>query len=277
MVTDNIRILVTGEYWHEDFRGLISSRLATITLCPLERVEGLTGNEPFDLVVIAQSRRGVVAETLVIAIQTNYPTTPKVALLGSWCEGEVRSGIPWPGIPRVYWHQWEGRFEQFLKCLQEDQIHEWQLPATASEADRIEAAVPAIGDDSFAGVVGVSAWTKTQFSMIEDALDAFGVKCCWIERTTWDGEAKSLVQAIVLDDDSLTSNLENRIRWIYSLFGHVPLVLTLGFPRQSDLDALKKLGVGAIVSKPFKLGDLKQALLAASDGPVVDRGPIESF
>ena len=100
--------------------------------------------------------------------------------------------------------------------------------------------------------------------MIEDALLAFDAKSCWVERSTWDGEAKELVKVVIIDDDSLTGDLETRIRWIFSTFGQIPVVLTLGFPRKDEIDALKEMGVGAVVSKPFKLGDLKQAILQAT-------------
>lgn len=264
MVKDNIRILVTGEYWHSDFRGLTSSPTATITLCPFEQLISFDGRESVDLVVIAQGRRGVLADDSIEFIQSTFATTPKVALLGSWCEGEVRSGTPWPGIPRVYWHQWEGRFQQFLHCLEDNEIHPWQSPATSSLADEAIAG-PHFGDDEFHGIVAVSAWTKTQYSMIEDALSAFGARSCWVERATWDGEAKDLVKAVIIDDDSLTGDLETRIRWIFSTFGQVPLVLVLGFPRKDEVDSLKAMGVGAVVSKPFKLGDLKHAILKATN------------
>jgi CheY-like chemotaxis protein len=265
------QILVTGEYWHEDFSGLISSSSALITLCPVEKIQQMTGAENFDLIVVAQGRREVIDSETVEHLQSVFATTPLVALLGTWCEGEVRSGTPWPGIPRVYWHQWEGRFEQFLQCLDADEIHSWQLPATATAADRIAAPGPHFGDENFEGIVAVSAWTKTQYAMIEDALTAFGAQCSWVERATWDGTAKSLVKAVVLDDDSMTSDLETRVKWVLSTFGQVPLVLTLGFPRKDEIEALKELGVKAVVSKPFKLGDLKQALMLATNSTKVSQ------
>lgn len=263
MVKDNIQILVTGEYWHSDFGGLTTSSAATITLCPLDKLRSLEGPQSFDLVVITQGRRGVVPDEDIDRIQSTFATTPIVALLGSWCEGEKRSGSPWPGIPRIYWHQWQGQFQQFLNCLQENNIHPWQMPATTTASDEVVAG-PHFGEESFSGIVAVSAWTKTQFDMIEDALSAFNAKSCWVERSTWDGEAKELVKVVIVDDDSLTGDLETRIRWIISTFGQVPVVLTLGFPRKDEVESLQAMGVGAVVSKPFKLGDLKQAILQAT-------------
>ena len=77
MVKDNIQILITGEYWHSDFSGLTSSSAATITLCPLEKLQSLEGPQSFDLVVITQGRRGVVSGEDVEHIQTTFALHPK--------------------------------------------------------------------------------------------------------------------------------------------------------------------------------------------------------
>ena len=266
MVKDDLKILVTGQYWHSDFSGLISSNNATtITLLPVEKIANLVGDEKWDLIVIAQARREVIAKESVDHLQTTFPNTPTVSLLGSWCEGEVRSGEPWAGITRVYWHQWQGEFDRFASALNQDKIHDWQLPKTATPTDRIATIKrESFEGKAFEGIIGVSAWTNIQYEMIADSLSAFGIQTCWIERTIWDGEAKSLINVVILDDDSISSNLENRINWLFSTLGQRPLVLTLSFPRADEVETLKKLGAGAIVSKPFTLAELRQAILVAS-------------
>ena len=266
MSKKDLRILVTGQYWHSDFSGLLSSGNATsVTLYPAEKISKLTGEEEYDLIVIAQVRREVIDQESVDHLQAVYPNTSTVALLGSWCEGEVRSGVPWAGVPRVYWHQWEGEFNRFVSALTHDKIHDWQLPKTATPADRIATIKQeSFEGEPFEGIIGVSAWTNTQYEMIADSLSAFGIQTCWIERTTWDGEAKSLINLVILDDDSISSNLENRINWIFTTLGQRPIALTLSFPRADEVEALKKLGVGAIVSKPFTLAELRHGILVAS-------------
>ena len=266
MSKDELKILVTGQYWHSDYSGLISSNNATtVTLLPVEKIIRLDGEEEYDLIVIAQARRDFIAKESVDHLQTVYPNTPTVTLLGSWCEGEVRSGEPWAGIPRVYWHQWEGEFNRFASALAHNKIHDWQLPKTATPTDRIATIKrESFEGQSFEGIIGVSAWTNVQYEMIADSLSAFGIQTCWIERTTWDGEAKSLINLVILDDDSVSSNLENRINWLFSTLGQRPLVLTLSFPRADEVEKLKKLGAGAIVSKPFTLAEIRQAILDAS-------------
>ena len=66
------------------------------------------------------------------------PLARIVGLLGSWCEGEVRSGRPWPGAMRIYWHQWPGRWHAELDRLR-GACPIWGLPLTAGDEDRVPA------------------------------------------------------------------------------------------------------------------------------------------
>src|SRR5262245_51191431 len=59
-----------------------------------------------ELIVLTQSRPGEVSCEAVDRLRSAAPLSRLVGLLGSWCEGEVRSGHPWPAVERVYWHQW---------------------------------------------------------------------------------------------------------------------------------------------------------------------------
>ena len=112
-----IRILVTGDYWHSDFKDLIAGSLVSTTLVTIDKFLHLTGSEPsgstplvieeegtFDLVVIAQSRQGQFDQSLIDAVKAFAGTTPVVMMLGSWCEGELRSDQPAEGVTRVFWH-----------------------------------------------------------------------------------------------------------------------------------------------------------------------------
>ena len=129
-------ILFTGDFWHTDFQSIISSIDVPITLVPLEKSASVV-DQKFDLIVIAQSRRDQFSSAEVEKIQTTFSNTPIVSLLGSWCEGETRSGTPYPGLIRVYWHQWQGRYQKFVSQLADANLTDWHAPATSSIADRI--------------------------------------------------------------------------------------------------------------------------------------------
>jgi hypothetical protein len=55
-----------------------------------------------DLTIIAQSFPGEFSQQVVDRLREATPLSRMLALLGSWCEGEMRSGQPWPTVIRAY-------------------------------------------------------------------------------------------------------------------------------------------------------------------------------
>ena len=123
------RILLSGDYWHADYRELIAHMNVPATLTPLDKIVAID-TQRFSLIIIAQSRSGQFDQAEIDAIVTQNPSTPVVMLLGSWCEGERRSDTPVEGVKRVFWHQWQGRFQSFCDQLEKDGISIWHSPAT---------------------------------------------------------------------------------------------------------------------------------------------------
>ena len=60
-----------------------------------------------------------------------------LGLMGSWCEGEVRTGRPWPAVPRLYWHQFPAPCRRELAGLRGGAASTWGLPLTAGEEERL--------------------------------------------------------------------------------------------------------------------------------------------
>src|SRR5262245_27178576 len=58
-----------------------------------------------ELIVVAQSRPGTFALDRVVSLRQRAPLAGVVGLLGSWCEGETRTGRTWPGVERLYWYE----------------------------------------------------------------------------------------------------------------------------------------------------------------------------
>ena len=89
------------------------------------------------LVVSRRSRRDQIEPETVEFLRKKFAGIPIVNLLGSWCEGETRSGNPLPGVIRVYWHQWNGQYGKFVSQLKANQITDWHQPPTATIGDRV--------------------------------------------------------------------------------------------------------------------------------------------
>ncbi|HMP78182.1 MAG TPA: hypothetical protein PKD54_01910 [Pirellulaceae bacterium] len=261
----DVRVLVTGEFWHADFADLLNGIDVPATFVRLDKLVSLqTLPERYTAVIVAQSRRNSISQEAIDQIHRLLPDTPQVAILGSWCEGEQRSGTPLQNIARVYWHQWQGEFDQLADCLQVSLNRPLaEIPARIrrdSERQRSKQAEPHQLPPQ-RPTVGVSACTLTQYEMVADGLAGIQCDALWLERTAWDGVEPRSLTAMILDSDSLTENLTNRLVFLRNMAPECPVVLLMSFPRIDEVSALRSTwNVDAVVSKPFDLRSLYYAL-----------------
>jgi len=88
-----------------------------------------------DVILILQSYSGEHPVSVFNRIRRNYPITPVVAVLGSWCEGELRTGWPLAGTHRFYWNDWITQGEKELLALAEGKFSVLGLPPTYKDED----------------------------------------------------------------------------------------------------------------------------------------------
>ena len=94
-----------------------------------------------DVIVVAQAFPGQFSHGAIDGLRQLAPLARILGLMGSWCEGELRSGLPWPATMRAYWHQWPVRCQREFHRLAEGQCSSWALPPTATEEERLLADV----------------------------------------------------------------------------------------------------------------------------------------
>ncbi|MCH2180044.1 MAG: hypothetical protein MK106_14700 [Mariniblastus sp.] len=261
---DGSRILITGDYCHADFKSLVPDSAATMTLVPIARFTELDpGRISCDLIVVAQSRRGQFSQADVERIRGLFPLVPIVNLLGSWCEGSIRSGEALDGVELVFWHQWEGRFEEFRRQLGMREIADWQLPATTTHGDRVERRHrerSKMEEPRTAYRIGVYAMTMIQYEMLRDTFGSMGWQTDWMLQDDWDGKEQVGHDAICVDAMSLSPSVVETLLDLQGRFPAIPLVVVLNFPRPQEVDELARMGVNQVVSKPFEHIDLKSAI-----------------
>ena len=258
-----LHLLVSGDYWHEDFRDQLSQIKFPTTMVPLERLSSAPSQE-YDLVVLAQSRRNEISASTVDEIRQSMPQVPIVVLLGTWCEGENRSGEPLEGVNNVLWHQWEKRFEKFCVQMNEGVSTDWHLPLTATVADQVRDFSP---DPSHVKQlsgpnVGVSASHRSSFESIRDLLNLYSCEVSWIESDKEKAKSEQF-DAVCVDIERGIEQQKNSISVLKSLFHNIPTVVLLGFPRKQDVDGLAAFGITQIVSKPFTADELVMSLIQA--------------
>ena len=108
------RVLLIGDEHHPEFRAatdwlrehteLIVAATGDDARGELARRRGVDDGPPLepDVMVVAQSRPGQFAAQDLEQLLGLAPLARLVALLGSWCEGETRTGHPWPGVMRLF-------------------------------------------------------------------------------------------------------------------------------------------------------------------------------
>lgn len=91
---------------------------------------------PVDLLVLLQRYPGEFSVELLEKVRAKIPICPIINVLGSWCEGEIRTGTPLPGTVRIYSHQWGKTAELELNAMENRLSCSWTLPVTSGEEER---------------------------------------------------------------------------------------------------------------------------------------------
>src|SRR5262245_46505932 len=99
-------VWLVGDWQHADFAEAQAWLRQRCRLLPLPLGEGTPAPHA---ILIAQSRPGQSSRTAIEQWHARAPLARLVGLVGPWCEGEQRSGRPWPGVVRVPWRSWRTR------------------------------------------------------------------------------------------------------------------------------------------------------------------------
>jgi CheY-like chemotaxis protein len=210
------------------------------------------------VVAIAQAWPGQVSAAQIALLGRRLPLARICSLLDSWCEGEPRSGKPWPAAIRVYAHQWPQRASRELLRLDQSQPSAWGLPVTASDEQRLLVELAPKGRAS--GQIAVLAANPETAAATADACTSAGYQVLVLRDAR--GVAIPGLSAAVWDATGAMAADPTIIAGLNRCFGTVPLIALLGFPRADEIAAAKAAGVAAVVSKPFLLEDLHWQLAA---------------
>jgi hypothetical protein len=182
---------------------------------------------------------------------------PIVVLLGSWCEGQNRSGEPLSGVNNVLWSQWKNRFEQFAVQLSSGLSTDWHQPLTATTADRVrDLKLDPVIVEKLAGTkILISALDRTSFESTCDLLNHYQCGCHWQESPDHPSDDEVFDLAIV-QGNTVSDSFESRVTAIRQQFDSLPMVAILNGPRAQDVERLAVLGITEIIAKPFSQLDL---------------------
>jgi DNA-binding NarL/FixJ family response regulator len=259
---NDISILLLGDVGRPEFR---RAREVLDAIGHVRRANGADdaaaeladGQWAPDVIVIAQAYPGQFSQAAVDGLRRRAPLARVVALLGSWCEGEMRTGRPWPGVIRLYGHQGLARCQRQLRQLVEGRLSAWDLPVTATEEDRLLAAASTPWPQR-QGLVAIATRRAEMEAWLAAACRACGYATVWLrpqDVARVEGAAAAIFDAAGSGQHEL-----DEVRRLAAALAPAPLVVLADFPRVEDVDRLLAAGAATVLAKPLDVDDLVWAL-----------------
>ena len=250
------QVLFCGDPDWAEFIGPIRwlNERASVKCTPeASRVVAALYKDAFDAVVIGQRRPGELSDRFLEGLRQAAPLTPIVCLLGSLCEGEMRSGAPWPGAIRCYAHRFVAQMGSQFAQLARFGSTKWAPPFTATEEDR-----------SVTTELHDSSHSSQRIAVISSDREArtalFGIfHHAGFSTTALGGDWERLDESVeVIVWDCVAGFAECRASFdrAVQVAPQTPKFVILGFPRAHDLDDALSRGATAVVSKPFLVDEL---------------------
>jgi len=253
-----INVLLVGNTDRREFRQARASLDASgRVLSAADAASGAAmleaGQHAPDVIVVAQAYPGEFSAAEIDRLRRLAPLARVLALLGTWCEGEMRTGRPWPAVIRVYWHQWLPRWHQELGRLVHGLCPTWGLPVTATEEERLLASAT----DPLPKRQGRIAIHSPRFEMVDwlsAACRRRGYTTVWLQPHR-PARTANAIAAIFDGTDGAGVELGQLARLAVWLPG-VPILALVDFPRIEDQQRLLGGGAAAVLAKPLLVEDL---------------------
>jgi len=251
-------MLLLGEINRPEFQGARSTLQSLGRLSSFAEAESAvealaTGEIIPDIIVIAQTYPGQFSSQAIDRLRRLAPLGRVLGLLGSWCEGEARSGHPWPALVRVYWHEWNVRAQRELGCLIQGRCTSWGLPITATEEERLmRSTLETVPQGR--GLVAIHARLFVMADWLSASCRMCGYSTVWLRAPHY-ARIEGATTAI-FDGSDLDVEEQEQLRHLVNTLHPTPVIALLDFPRIEDQRRAFDAGARAVLSKPLSLDDL---------------------
>jgi hypothetical protein len=244
-------VQLIGDVAHADFCDAVEL---------LRRDAKLVGGDeaPAEVVIVAQSRPDAICRQPIEQFSRAEPLAGIVTLLGSWCEGEARTGRPWLGVHRVYWYDFPAWWRRQMQLRAECRCPDWaRAPDFGFRISDCGLQNDSERSQSRAGVVVVRATCRTTAEVLSDVFGRAGYAIVWQPR----GRRRSVVRgaiAGVWDGAQLSDDEADDLAEFCAQLGAdaAPVLGLLDFPRRDRVDQALAIGAAAVVAKPWLNAEL---------------------
>jgi len=240
-------VWLVGEAEHPDFAEVVALLRETADIGP----------QPPELIVVAQSRPGVFAARDIDGLRRSAPLAGVVALLGSWCEGESRSGRPAAGVSRLYWYEFPNWWRRQLALRAAGRRPEWARPAASEEqgADPLRGC-PGREQGVIGGTIAIDTVCFDTAMALADVLQSAGADAIWV-RPGREADLSGVTFGIWEGGQLGDAEAERLAAFCTKLTTNsAPVVALLDFPRRDRCKVARQAGAAAVMGKPWLNVDL---------------------
>jgi hypothetical protein len=272
-------VWLVGDTDYVDFRDAIELLRTTANVISFSvtahAVGALNGLERHpDLILFAASRPGMIRAREVENLRRRAPLSGMASLLGSWCEGETRTGRPVAGLLRSYWYDFPNWWRRQLALRAAGSCPDWARPATADMQELVANNLPQVGKLTRGLIVLATTCWETG-DVLADLLGRVGYSTAWSRpgggSANVRGVAAGIWEGRQLDDPE--------VRQLSAFCGRLAkdgaLVIALvDFPRRDRCEVAYLAGAAAVMAKPWLNADLLSTLervMQPGVGTEVDR------
>jgi hypothetical protein len=214
-----------------------------------------------ELIVLAQAWPGQFSPKQIERLRRMAPLARVSELLGSWCEGETRTGRPPGGTLRNYWHQWLPRMAPEFERAARGERPVWSLPTTATDDERLLAIADAASHATAPqaplptrGLIAILLRNAAMAQALCDACPTRGYASIWLPQGR--GTYLAGVRVAIWDAPPAVESWAETLATVQRDLKGAPIIALASFPRIEEIARLRAAGAAAVVSKPFWLDDL---------------------
>lgn len=276
-------IAIIGDVNRREFREVLETARETTETRAFRDLKSLSdwvGNSTFlpriDLGILLHSYPGEHREQELLRLQGNYPITPFVSVLGSWCEGEMRTGKPLPVHSRFYWYEWASRGAKEFHNWTRGGFSSFHFPTTFGKEEEIHflqthrrtgfVEPPSSDTNSPLGVVvslqSPNCPDREMNLLLAEILKNNGYSVQGWNSGELEEKSGSENPLCLLADigAEFSPSLSEQLTRLRKFFPHATVLLFFNGPRIEEYDTFLRIAADHVFSKPFELGSVEQVL-----------------
>lgn len=222
-----------------------------------------------DVIVLAASRPGMFAEGDLVALRRAVPLSGVVFLLGSWCEGETRTGRPVAGVGRHFWYEFPEWWRRQLVLRTAGYCPDWARiddggPRTAD----CEMSAPSlrVGTPPSNGPVLLAMTCRETADVLADVLKDAGFATVWQRAGQPSPECRG-ASAGIWEGGQLDERETTRLAAFCRRLSEeaMPVMALVDFPRLDRCERAREAGAATVLGKPWINANLIRSLERSID------------